>query len=78
MCLDVCPAAEDSREDVESAVNRTTLWGKACQEAWANSTGPEEGRNLLELFRVVGLRIYEKNLPMNWSLWIFLAMQLVV
>ena len=46
MCLDVCPAAEDSREDVESAVNRTTLWGKACQEAWANSTGPGEGRNL--------------------------------
>ena len=46
MCLDVCPAAEDSREDVESAVNRTTLWGKSCQEAWANTTGPEEGRNL--------------------------------
>ncbi len=46
MCLDVCPAAEDSREDVESAVNRTTLWGKACQEAWAKSTGSEEGRNL--------------------------------
>jgi queuine tRNA-ribosyltransferase len=46
MCLDVCPAANDSREEVESAVNRTTLWGKACQEAWANSTGPEEGRNL--------------------------------
>jgi len=46
MCLDVCPAAEDSREDVESAVKRTTLWGKACQEAWANSAGYEEGRNL--------------------------------
>jgi len=46
MCLDVCPAANDSREEVESAVNRTTLWGKACQEAWANSTGPEEERNL--------------------------------
>ena len=46
MCLDVCLTAEDSREDVESAVNRTTLWGKACQEAWVNSTGPEEGRNL--------------------------------
>ncbi|MEK9773477.1 MAG: tRNA guanosine(34) transglycosylase Tgt [Opitutae bacterium] len=46
MCLDVCPAAHDSREDVESAVNRTTLWAKACQEAWANSSGPEEGRNL--------------------------------
>ena len=46
MCLDVCPAANDSREEVESAVNRTTIWAKACQEAWANSTGPEEGRNL--------------------------------
>jgi len=46
MCLDVCPAANDSREEVESAVDRTTLWGKACQEAWANSTGPEEERNL--------------------------------
>ena len=62
MCLDVCPAANDSRDKVESAVNLTTLWGKACHEAWANSTGPEEERNLLELFRVVGLRIYENLL----------------
>ena len=46
MCLDVCPAANDSRDKVESAVNLTTLWGKACHEAWANSTGPEEERNL--------------------------------
>jgi queuine tRNA-ribosyltransferase len=46
MCLDVCPAAEDSREDVESAVNRTTLWARACKEAWATSSGPKEGRNL--------------------------------
>ena len=46
MCLDVCPAAEDSREDVESAVNRTTLWARACKEAWATSFGPQEGRNL--------------------------------
>jgi queuine tRNA-ribosyltransferase len=46
MCLDVCPAAEDSREDVESAVNRTTLWARACKEAWATNSGPQEGRNL--------------------------------
>jgi len=46
MCLDVCPAANDSREEVESAVNRTTLWAQACQEAWMNSSGPAEGRNL--------------------------------
>jgi len=46
MCLDVCPAANDSREEVESAVNRTTLWAHACKEAWMNGSGPAEGRNL--------------------------------
>jgi len=46
MCLDVCPAASDSREEVESAVNRTTLWAHACKEAWMNGSGPAEGRNL--------------------------------
>lgn len=46
MCLDVCPAANDTQEDVESAVSRTTLWAKACQEAWNNVSGPVEGRNL--------------------------------
>ena len=29
MCLDVCPSAVDSRENVESAVNRTTIWGES-------------------------------------------------
>jgi len=46
MCLDVCPAANDSRDLVESAVARTTLWAKGCQDAWKQSTGPQEGRNL--------------------------------
>ena len=46
MCLDVCPAAKDTKEDVESAVSRTTLWAKACQEEWNNGSGPVEGRNL--------------------------------
>ena len=46
MCLDVCPAANDSREEVESAVNRTTLWAQACQQAWMKSSGPTESRNL--------------------------------
>ncbi len=46
MCLDVCPAANDKREDVESAVSRTTLWAGECQKAWAQSSGPSEGRNL--------------------------------
>ena len=46
MCLDVCPAANNSREEVESAVNRTTLWAHACQDAWMKSSGPTESRNL--------------------------------
>ncbi len=46
MCLDVCPAANDNREEVESAVNRTTLWAKACQRKWLEGTGPESGKNL--------------------------------
>jgi len=61
MCLDVCPAAEDSREDVESAVNRTTLWGKACQDAWTNSTGPEEGRNLFGIVQGGGFEDLRKK-----------------
>ena len=46
MCLDVCPAAHDSREEVASAVNRTTLWAKGCKIAWEQNTGLAEGRNL--------------------------------
>jgi queuine tRNA-ribosyltransferase len=46
MCLDECPPAEASREDVEEAVRRTSLWAKACSEAWNATSAPEEGRNL--------------------------------
>ncbi len=46
MCLDVCPAANASRNEVESAVSRTTLWAKACKEEWKKTAGPSEGRNL--------------------------------
>ena len=46
MCLDVCPAADDSQQEVESAVNRTSLWARACLQAWEEGAGPKEGRNL--------------------------------
>jgi len=46
MCLDVCPSADASREEVVEAVNRTSLWAKACQNAWAEGTGFSAGRNL--------------------------------
>ena len=46
MCLDVCPSADASREEVEEAVKRTSLWAKSCQYAWAEGTGFANGRNL--------------------------------
>jgi len=46
MCLDVCPSADASREEVVEAVNQTSLWAKACQNAWAEGTGLSAGRNL--------------------------------
>jgi len=46
MCLDVCPSADASREEVEEAVKRTSLWAKSCQYAWAECTGFATGRNL--------------------------------
>ena len=46
MCLDECPPAEASREEVEEAVRRTSLWAAACSDAWNATSGPDEGRNL--------------------------------
>lgn len=46
MCLDECPPAEASREEVAEAVRRTTLWAKDSLDAWNKTMGPAEGRNL--------------------------------
>ena len=46
MCLDECPPADASREQVKEAVRRTTLWAQACSGAWTETSGPEAGRNL--------------------------------
>ncbi|MDA7823483.1 tRNA guanosine(34) transglycosylase Tgt [Opitutales bacterium] len=72
MCLDVCPAADDSQQEVESAVNRTSLWARACQQAWEEGTGPNEGRNLFgivqggrfeEMRRQSAEQLIELNFP---------------
>ena len=72
MCLDVCPAANDSQKEVESAVNRTSLWARACQQAWEEGTGPKEGRNLFgivqggrfeEMRRQSAEQLIELNFP---------------
>ncbi|MDA9962761.1 tRNA guanosine(34) transglycosylase Tgt [Opitutales bacterium] len=46
MCLDECPPADASKAEVEEAVRRTTLWAKVCSDAWQETSGPTEGRNL--------------------------------
>ncbi|MFY9256965.1 MAG: tRNA guanosine(34) transglycosylase Tgt [Fuerstiella sp.] len=33
MCLDECPPADDVREKIQAAVDRTTLWAKRCRDA---------------------------------------------
>ncbi len=33
MCLDECPPADDVREKILAAVDRTTLWAKRCRDA---------------------------------------------
>jgi queuine tRNA-ribosyltransferase len=46
MCLDECPAAEASREEIESAVMRTTLWAKGCMHTWKECDAETDGRKL--------------------------------
>jgi queuine tRNA-ribosyltransferase len=46
MCLDECPAAGASREEIESAVRRTSLWAKESIAAWKAGDGEAEGRKL--------------------------------
>jgi queuine tRNA-ribosyltransferase len=46
MCLDECPPADASQTEVEEAVRRTSLWAKNCLDAWQETLGPTDGRNL--------------------------------
>jgi len=46
MCLDECPPADATREQMEEAVSRTSLWAKMCMDEWNLGQGKAEGRNL--------------------------------
>ena len=46
MCFDECPPADATREQMEKAVSRTSLWANMCREEWNLSQGKVEGRNL--------------------------------
>ena len=46
MCLDECPAAEATREEVQAATDRTTLWAGHCFQHWQNQKCNQDGRML--------------------------------
>lgn len=46
MCLDECPPADASREQMEKAVSRTTTWAEQCKLAWSKTEATAKGRNL--------------------------------
>ena len=46
MCLDECPAAEATREEVQAATDRTTLWAGHCLQHWQNQKCNQDGRML--------------------------------
>jgi queuine tRNA-ribosyltransferase len=71
MCLDECPPADASQAEVEQAVRRTTLWAKNCSDAWQETSGPTEGRNLFGIvqggrFEDLRRRSAEELLDLNF------------
>jgi queuine tRNA-ribosyltransferase len=46
MCLDECPSAEASREEVQLATDRTTLWADHCYKHWKDKGCDKDGRML--------------------------------
>lgn len=46
MCLDECPSAGATREEVQSATDRTTLWARKCLSHWQEKKCDQDGRML--------------------------------
>ncbi len=71
MCLDECPSAKASREEIERAVKRTNLWAGQCKEAWTNCRAHEEGRKLFGIvqggrFQDLRIQSAEQLMKMNF------------
>ena len=46
MCLDECPPANASEQEIAQAVDRSTRWAKVCMDAWTNTNAMDDGRKL--------------------------------
>lgn len=71
MCLDECPAADASREEIEHAVKRTTLWARLCLDEWHRRKADQSGRKLFGIvqggrFRDLRTRSAEELIEMDF------------
>jgi queuine tRNA-ribosyltransferase len=46
MCLDECPPAKATEQEIALAVDRSTRWAKVCMDAWKNTNAMVDGRKL--------------------------------
>ncbi|OUU23703.1 MAG: tRNA guanosine(34) transglycosylase Tgt [Verrucomicrobia bacterium TMED44] len=71
MCLDECPAAEASREQVQAATDRTTLWAEKCLQHWQDNGCDQDGRMLFGIvqggrFEDLRLKSAEELIALNF------------
>jgi queuine tRNA-ribosyltransferase len=46
MCLDECPSAGATKDQISQAVARSTNWARSCLNAWSETKAIEDGRKL--------------------------------
>lgn len=46
MCLDECPPAGATKEQISQAVDRSTNWARSCLNAWRETQAIDDGRKL--------------------------------
>ena len=71
MCLDECPPAQATREEVQSATNRTSLWARACINHWQERECDQNGRMLFGIvqggrFEDLRIKSAEELMAMNF------------
>ena len=71
MCLDECPPAEASRDEVTAATERTTLWAEHCLSHWQGNGCDLDGRLLFGIvqggrFQDLRIKSAEDLMGMNF------------
>ena len=71
MCLDECPPAEATPEEVQAATDRTTLWAEHCLQHWQERGCDLDGRKLFGIvqggrFEDLRLKSAKELIAMNF------------